>query len=49
MKISIALTKPIKGDIEANIETHKRFINLAVSNGANAIFFPELSITVYEP
>jgi len=49
MKISIAQTKPIKGDIEANIETHKRFINLAVSNGASAIFFPELSITGYEP
>ena len=49
MKISIAQTRPIKGDIPANIEAHKRFINLAVSNGADAIFFPELSITGYEP
>ena len=49
MKICVAQTKPIKGDIENNIEQHKKFIELAVSNGANAIFFPELSVTGYEP
>lgn len=49
MKISIAQIKPVKGDIPANIETHKRFINLAVSNQVDAIFFPELSVTGYEP
>lgn len=49
MRISIAQTRPIKGDIVANIETHKKFTNLAVSYKADAIFFPELSITGYEP
>lgn len=49
MRISIAQTRPIKGDIVANIETHKKFTNLVVSYKADAIFFPELSITGYEP
>lgn len=49
MRISIAQTRPIKGDMVANIETHKKFTNLAVSYKADAIFFPELSITGYEP
>lgn len=49
MKICIAQTKPIKGNIAANIEAHKKFIELALSLNAEAIFFPELSLTGYEP
>ena len=49
MKICVAQTKPFKGNIEKNIATHKELIRLAVSNGAEIIFFPELSITGYEP
>jgi predicted amidohydrolase len=49
MKISVAQTKSIKGDISANIETHKKLIALAISYKADAIFFPELSVTGYEP
>lgn len=49
MKISIAQIRPIKGDIPANIETHKKMIDLAILHNADAIFFPELSITGYEP
>jgi len=49
MKICVAQTRPVKGDIQSNIERHKKLINLAVSNGADAIIFPELSITGYEP
>jgi predicted amidohydrolase len=49
MKISIAQIRPIKGDISANIETHKQLIDLAISHKAAAIFFPELSVTGYEP
>jgi predicted amidohydrolase len=49
MKICIAQTRPVKGDIQANIEDHKRFINLAVSVQAELIIFPELSLTGYEP
>jgi predicted amidohydrolase len=49
MKICIAQTKPIKGNVSANIEAHQRFIELALTLSANAIFFPELSLTGYEP
>jgi predicted amidohydrolase len=49
MKISIAQTKPIIGNVSANIEAHKRLIALALTCNADAIFFPELSLTGYEP
>ena len=49
MKICVAQTKPVTGDIAANIEYHKTFIELAASNGADIIIFPELSLTGYEP
>jgi len=49
MKICIAQTKSIKGNVSANIELHKKFIELALALNAEAIFFPELSLTGYEP
>lgn len=49
MKICIAQIKPFKGDIERNIENHIRLVDIAVSNGAGVIVFPELSLTSYEP
>lgn len=49
MKIGLAQTRPAAGDIDKNIESHKRLIELAVVNNADAVFFPELSITGYEP
>jgi predicted amidohydrolase len=49
MKISIAQTRPIKGDISTNIDKHLKFIELASSLQATSIFFPELSLTSYEP
>ncbi len=49
MKISIAQTQSIKGDISANIDKHRKIINVASSLKAALIFFPELSITSYEP
>jgi len=49
MKICIAQTEPIKGNLTANIEAHKRFIEFALTLNAEAIFFPELSLTGYEP
>ncbi len=49
MKICVAQTRPVKGDIQSNIENHKKLIELAVSNGAHTIIFPELSLTGYEP
>lgn len=49
MKIGIAQTRPFKGDILANIDKHKMLTELASSLKATAIFFPELSLTSYEP
>jgi predicted amidohydrolase len=49
MKISVAQTRPVKGNISANIEAHIKLIDLAVSYKSDSIFFPELSITGYEP
>lgn len=49
MKICVAQTKPVTGNIEQNIIRHKEFIKLAVSLGADIIIFPELSLTSYEP
>lgn len=49
MKICAAQIKPVTGDIEANIIKHQQWIELAVSSGAELIFFPELSLTSYEP
>ncbi len=49
MKICIAQTKPVKGDILKNIENHKKLIKLSIENKADIIIFPELSLTGYEP
>lgn len=49
MKIAVAQIRPIKGDVPANIEKHKKLIQLAISLGADSIFFPELSLIGYEP
>jgi predicted amidohydrolase len=49
MKISVAQTKPIKGNIQSNIDNHIKLVSLAVSNGADIVVFPELSLTGYEP
>jgi predicted amidohydrolase len=49
MKITVAQTRPVKGDIKTNIERHKKMIDLAITHGADMIIFPELSITGYEP
>jgi predicted amidohydrolase len=49
MKICAAQVRPFKGDISKNIEVHNKMILLAAVHGADAIVFPELSLTGYEP
>ncbi len=49
MRIAVAQTRPVKGDVPQNIDAHIRFIELAGAAGAAMIVFPELSITGYEP
>jgi predicted amidohydrolase len=49
MRIAVAQIKAIKGNIEANIIRHEYMVNLAVRHQSDFIFFPEPSITGYEP
>ena len=49
MKIGIAQTRPLVGDIQHNLIDHLKMVESAVALEADALFFPELSITGYEP
>ncbi len=49
MKIGIVQARPLKGNVSANIEAHRKLIDSALTYKADAIFFPELSLTGYEP
>jgi len=49
MKVAIAQTASVTGDVPLNIESHCRLINNAAATGAAMIVFPELSLTGYEP
>ena len=49
MRVAVAQTRPFKGDILRNIETHVRWIRVAAGANASHIIFPELSVTGYEP
>lgn len=43
-----AQTRPVRGDIDKNLLDHYHWIELAATNGAQLIVFPEMSITGYE-
>src|SRR5690606_16126599 len=49
MKIAVAQIRPLSGNIVENILVHKKMIDLAVVHQTNSLFFPELSLTGYEP
>lgn len=49
MKICIAQTESLKGNVRMNIQNHLRIIERATELNSDVIFFPELSITGYEP
>lgn len=49
MKICLAQVRPVKGNIQANIDQHVYWIERAASLGAGLIVFSELSIIGYEP
>ena len=49
MRICAVQHRPIPGNIAANLIKHLHFIEVAVGRRADLIFFPELSLTGYEP
>ena len=49
MKICIAQTCSTSGNIQENIKNHLSLVERALEFNADMMFFPELSITNYEP
>lgn len=49
MKIALAQTRPVKGDLLTNIGVHVHYVHQAAERSADIIFFSELSLTGYEP
>lgn len=49
MKIAIAQTIPVKGEVAQNTQQHLELIEKAGEHQADLILFPELSLTGYEP
>jgi predicted amidohydrolase len=49
IKIAAAQIAPIAGEIEQNIQKHCALIRQAAEQGADLVFFSELSLTGYEP
>jgi predicted amidohydrolase len=49
MRICAAQLRPVAGDIASNLAKHLKLIDLAVAVGADLVYFPELSLTGYEP
>lgn len=49
MKISAVQIQSAAGDIASNLTRHVEFGAIAIAQGADLVFFPELSLTGYEP
>ncbi|SDH48863.1 carbon-nitrogen hydrolase family protein [Winogradskyella thalassocola] len=49
MKICIAQTQSLKGNVQENIKNHLNIVKRAIKLNSDLIIFPELSITGYEP
>ena len=49
MKIALAQTQPVAGDVMVNLQDHLRLSEKAAAMGCAMIAFPELSLTGYEP
>jgi predicted amidohydrolase len=46
--VAVAQTRPVRGDVPANLAEHARLARLAAAEGAQVVLFPELSLTGYE-
>lgn len=49
LKICLAQIKSTIGDVKQNISNHIKWVKIAITNNADLIVFPELSLTGYEP
>jgi predicted amidohydrolase len=48
-RVAVVQTRPVPGAIDVNVQAHERWIDTAATHGADMVFFPELSLTGYEP
>jgi predicted amidohydrolase len=46
--IAVAQTTPVRGDVPANVAQHLELVDVAAKERADALVFPELSLTGYE-
>ena len=49
MRVAVVQTKPAPCAIDVNVRAHETWIKKAATHGADMVFFPELSLTGYEP
>ncbi|MCF2860153.1 carbon-nitrogen hydrolase family protein [Pseudoalteromonas sp. SMS1] len=49
MKLAVAQSSSVRGDVAHNIENHLRYIREASKLGVQYLVFPELSLSGYEP
>jgi predicted amidohydrolase len=49
MRVAVVQTKPVPCALDANVRAHETWIKNAAAHGADMVFFPELSLTGYEP
>jgi len=49
LRLALAQIKPVAGDIDNNLASHLKCVEKAHLYQCDAIFFPELSLTGYEP
>ena len=49
MRVAVVQTKPVPCAIDGNVRAHETWIKKAATHGADMVFFPELSLTGYEP
>jgi predicted amidohydrolase len=49
MRVAVVQTKPVTCAIDANVKAHETWVKKAATHGAAMVFFPELSLTGYEP
>jgi predicted amidohydrolase len=49
MRVAVVQTQPAAGEIGANVRAHEAWIKKVAARGSDMAFFPELSLTGYEP
>src|SRR5690606_36716698 len=49
MRIAVVQTQPVACRIDANVKAHETWVKRSAVHGADKVFFPELSLTGYEP